>query len=47
MPIRVSIVEDLPEVRDGLAELIRTDKELLLLDNFEDAESAAEKHPAG
>lgn len=46
MPIRVSIVEDLPEVRDGLAELIRTDKELLLLDNFEDAESAAEKLPA-
>lgn len=46
MPIRVSIVEDLSEVREGLAELIRTDKELLILENFENAESAVEKLPA-
>ncbi|MCC7401130.1 MAG: response regulator transcription factor [Chitinophagaceae bacterium] len=45
MPIRVSIVEDLAEVRDGLAELIRSDKELFLLDNFDNAEAAAEKLP--
>ncbi len=40
MPITVSIVEDLQEVREGLAKLIRSDKELKLLDNFENAESA-------
>jgi DNA-binding NarL/FixJ family response regulator len=46
MPVKVSIVEDLDEVREGLADLVRSDKELLLLDNFEDAESAAEKLPS-
>ena len=46
MPIRVSIVEDLTEVREGLAELIRTDKELLMLEHFEDAETAAERLPS-
>lgn len=46
MPIRVSIVEDLDEVRDGLSELVKSDKELLLLENFSDAESAASKLPA-
>jgi DNA-binding NarL/FixJ family response regulator len=46
MPIRVSIVEDLTEVREGLAELIRSDKELLMLEHFEDAEAAAERLPA-
>ncbi len=45
MPIRVSIVEDLAEIRDGLSDLIRSDKELLMLDNFGDAESALEKLP--
>jgi DNA-binding NarL/FixJ family response regulator len=40
MPIKVSIVEDLPEVREGLARLIRSDNELQMLQNFEDAESA-------
>lgn len=45
MPVKVSIVEDLDEVREGLADLVRSDKELLLLENFEDAESAAEKLP--
>lgn len=45
MAIKVSIVEDLAEVREGLAELIRSDKELLLLENFEEAESAVEKIP--
>ena len=46
MPVKVSIVEDLDEVREGLADLVRSDKELLLLDNFEDAEPAAEKLPS-
>lgn len=46
MPIKVSIVEDLPEVREGLSDLIKTDKELLLLQNFEDAESATDNLPA-
>jgi DNA-binding NarL/FixJ family response regulator len=45
MPVKVSIVEDLDEVREGLADLVRSDKELLLLENFEDAESAAERLP--
>lgn len=45
MPIKVSIVEDLAEVREGLADLVRSDKELLLLENFENAESAAQKLP--
>ncbi|HET6766637.1 MAG TPA: response regulator transcription factor [Chitinophagaceae bacterium] len=40
MPIKVSIVEDLTEVREGLARLISSDDELQLLENFEDAESA-------
>jgi DNA-binding NarL/FixJ family response regulator len=40
MPIRVSIVEDLEEVREGLAELIQSDKELLMVGSFKDAESA-------
>jgi DNA-binding NarL/FixJ family response regulator len=45
MPIRVSIVEDLAEIRDGLSDLIRSDKELLLLENFTTAELAAAKLP--
>ena len=45
MPIRVSIVEDLAEIRDGLTELVRSDKELLMLDNFDNAESAMNKLP--
>jgi DNA-binding NarL/FixJ family response regulator len=45
MPIRVSIVEDLTEVREGLAELVSSDKELLMVGSFEDAESAIEKLP--
>ena len=45
MPIKVSIVEDLPEVREGLARLIRSDSDLLLLQSFEDAESALEFLP--
>ena len=40
MPIKVSIVEDLAEVREGLARLISSDNELQLLENFENAESA-------
>jgi len=45
MPIKVSIVEDLTEVRDGLAELVSSDKELSMVGSFEDAESAVERLP--
>ncbi len=45
MPIKVSIVEDLAEVRKGLAELVNSDKELLMMENFDTAESAIEKLP--
>ncbi|MBS1918997.1 MAG: response regulator transcription factor [Bacteroidetes bacterium] len=45
MPIKVSIVEDLTEVRDGLAELVSSDKELSMVGSFEDAESAVLKLP--
>lgn len=45
MPIRVSIVEDLAEIREGLVELVRSDKELLMIGSFEDAESAVQKLP--
>src|ERR1043166_1216150 len=45
MPIRVSIVEDLAEVREGLVELVQSDKELSMVGSFKDAESAAEKLP--
>ena len=45
MPIKVSIVEDLVEVREGLAELVRSDKELLMVEHFNNAESAIEKLP--
>jgi DNA-binding NarL/FixJ family response regulator len=46
MPIKVSIVEDLPEVREGLARLINSDNDLLLLQSFEDAESAMKFLPS-
>lgn len=46
MPIRVSIVEDLAEIRDGLVDLVRSDRELLLVGSFEDAESAVYQLPA-
>ncbi len=45
MPIKVSIVEDLAEVRKGLAELISSDRELLMMENFDNAELAIEKLP--
>lgn len=45
MQVKVSIVEDLDEVREGLAALIRSDKELLLLDTFENAELAIKNIP--
>ena len=45
MPIKVSIVEDLAEVRNGLAELVSSDKELLMMEHFGYAESAIEKLP--
>jgi DNA-binding NarL/FixJ family response regulator len=46
MPIKVSIVEDLAEIREGLSELVKSDKELLMLENFDNAESAVAKLPA-
>lgn len=46
MPIKVSIVEDLAEVRKGLAELVSSDRELQMMENFDNAESAIEKLPA-
>ena len=46
MPIRVSIVEDLDEVRAGLTELVSSDKELLMIGSFQDAETAVKKLPA-
>ncbi len=45
MPIKVSIVEDLAEIRDGLTELVQSDKELMMLENFVNAESALKKLP--
>ncbi len=45
MPVRVSIVEDLAEIREGLSDLIKSDKELLMLDNFDNAESAIANLP--
>ena len=45
MPIKISIVEDLDEVREGLAELIRSDKELSMTGSFPDAESAESAYP--
>jgi len=45
MPIRVSIVEDLAEIRDGLVDLVRSDRELLMVGSFEDAESAVYELP--
>jgi DNA-binding NarL/FixJ family response regulator len=45
MPIRVSIVEDLAEIREGLVDLVRSDRELLMIGSFEDAESAVQKLP--
>jgi DNA-binding NarL/FixJ family response regulator len=45
MPIKVSIVEDLAEVRKGLAELISSDQELQMMENFDNAELAIEKLP--
>jgi DNA-binding NarL/FixJ family response regulator len=45
MPIKVVIVEDLTEVRNGLAELIESDKELSLTGSFENAEDAILKLP--
>ena len=43
MPIRVSIVEDLAEVREGLVELVQSDEELSMVGSFKDAESAIQK----
>lgn len=46
MPISVAIVEDLAEVRNGLAELVESDKELSIIGSFENAEAAVQKLPA-
>jgi DNA-binding NarL/FixJ family response regulator len=39
-PIRISIVEDLDEVREGLARFIQVDPELEVIDSFGNAEEA-------
>jgi DNA-binding NarL/FixJ family response regulator len=43
MAIKVSIVEDLAEVREGLVDLVQSDEELLMVGSFKDAESAIQK----
>jgi DNA-binding NarL/FixJ family response regulator len=45
MPIKVVIVEDLAEVRDGLSQLIESDRELSFIESFENAETAVQKLP--
>ena len=45
MPIKVSIVEDLVEVREGLVELVQSDRELFMVGSFDDAESAVRQLP--
>src|SRR5574339_567219 len=45
MRIKVAIVEDLDEVRDGICELIQSDRELQIVGSFSDAEGAAERLP--
>jgi DNA-binding NarL/FixJ family response regulator len=45
MPIRVAIVEDLTEVREGLAELIDSDRELSIIESFGNAETAIQRLP--
>jgi DNA-binding NarL/FixJ family response regulator len=45
MPVRVSIVEDLTEVREGLVDLVQSDAELSMVSSFKDAESAAQQLP--
>jgi DNA-binding NarL/FixJ family response regulator len=45
MPVRVSIVEDLAEIREGLVDLVTSDRELLMVGSFEDAESAVQQLP--
>jgi len=45
MPIRVSIVEDLTEVREGLIELVQSDEELSMVSSFKDAETAVQRLP--
>src|SRR5215510_6880349 len=46
MSIKVSIVEDLAEIREGLAELITSDRELSFIGSFENAESAIQRLPS-
>jgi len=45
-PIKICIVEDLPEVRDGMASLLTMDERFELLAAFGDAEKAADELPA-
>src|SRR5688572_10380927 len=46
MAIRIAIVEDLEEIREGLTDLVISDKELALAGGFSDAESAILKLPS-
>jgi DNA-binding NarL/FixJ family response regulator len=46
MPIKICIVEDLKEVREGLVSLLTLDERFEVLSSWADAESAAEELPA-
>jgi len=46
MSIKVCIVEDLKEVRDGMTSLLTLDERFEVLANFDDAEKATEELPA-
>jgi DNA-binding NarL/FixJ family response regulator len=45
-PIKICLVEDLKEVRDGMTSLLTMDERFELLSTFADAEKAAEELPA-
>src|SRR5215831_3845842 len=44
-PITLSIVEDLDEVREGLAQFLASDDDFIMLDTFGNAEDAAKMLP--
>jgi DNA-binding NarL/FixJ family response regulator len=45
-PIKICLVEDLEEIRNGMASLLTLDERFELLSTFSDAEKAAEELPA-
>src|SRR5215813_6287678 len=44
-PITLSIVEDLDEVREGLAQYLASDDDFIMLETFRNAEDAAKMLP--